>query len=334
MTRVLTVDVAEPDDLALAEAVTILAAGGLVAVPTETVYGLAADATNPVAAARIFAAKGRPTINPLIVHVNDVAMAQRCVADWPETAAALADAFWPGPLTLLLPRSSLIPDVVTAGLGTVGIRVPATRVVRRLIAALDRPLAAPSANRSTGISPTTAAHVRKDLAGRIDLILDAGPAEVGLESTVLDLTSDPPRILRPGPISEADIVEVLGRRLGVASTGQDPAAPHPSPGQMLVHYAPHTEAIRIEPDQWAGFSWPESAALLVVGQPDLPGPDGPVRRRIDLDEPETAMRGLYAALHELDALGVSTIVVIPPPDRPEWQAIRDRLSRATRPLRE
>ncbi len=328
MTRMLLVDVDTPDDAVLAEAVAVLRAGGLVAVPTETVYGLAADATNPVATARIFAAKGRPTINPLIVHVDGVEMAKRCVRSWPDSAAILAATFWPGPLTLLLPRSNLIPDVVTAGLDTVGIRVPATPVVRHLIAALDRPLAAPSANRSTGISPTTAAHVRKDLAGRIDMILDAGPSAVGLESTVLDLTVEPPRILRPGPISEAEIAEVLGRRLA-AETSVQIDGPFPSPGQMLVHYAPQTAALRVEREDWSTLTWPESAALLVVGQPDLPPPAGPVQRRVELVEPEAAMHDLYAVLHELDALGVAHIVVVLPPDEPQWRAIRDRLNRAT-----
>ncbi len=175
----------------------MLRRGGLVAFATETVYGLGADATDPAAVTGIFEAKGRPAVNPLIVHADGLEMARSCVASWPEEARILAEACWPGPLTLVLPRSARIPNVVTAGRETVGIRVPDTRVARLLIARTGRPVAAPSANRSTGISPTLARHVLKDLDGRIDLILDSGPTALGLESTVVDLSRDSPRLLRP-----------------------------------------------------------------------------------------------------------------------------------------
>ena len=200
-TRVIPVDPDEPDAGALAEAADILRGGGLVAFATETVYGLGADATNPEAVARIFEAKGRPSFNPLIVHADSTAMARRLVAGWPDEAEVLARCFWPGPLTLVLPRSGIIPDVVTAGRETVGVRVPRPEVARRLIAAAVCPVAAPSANRSTGISPTLASHVLRDLDGKVDLILDSGQTAVGLESTVVDLTLRQPRVLRPGPVT-------------------------------------------------------------------------------------------------------------------------------------
>ncbi len=203
-TRVLQVDRDEPDPAAISEAARVLRAGGLVAFATETVYGLGADATNPEAVARIFEAKGRPSTNPLIVHVADKADALACVAEWPGRADRLADRFWPGPLTLVLPRSSIIPDIVTAGQETVGVRVPRSGVARWLILEAGCPVAAPSANRSTGISPTEARHVLKDLDGKVDLVLDSGPTGVGIESTVLDLsgtehpTAPPARCCDPG----------------------------------------------------------------------------------------------------------------------------------------
>ena len=185
--------------------------GGLVAFATETVYGLGAIATLPEAVSRIFAAKERPAINPVIVHVAGVAQAGHCVAEWPATAQTLAERFWPGPLTLVLNRSAIIPDQVTAGNDTVGVRAPAGKVARGLIERTGQPIAAPSANRSNRISPTRAEHVLADLDGRIDLIIDSGPTALGLESTVLDLTTSTPRLLRPGPISIEELEAVLGR---------------------------------------------------------------------------------------------------------------------------
>src|SRR4051794_3459108 len=233
-TRVIAVDPRQPDPSVLEEAARVLMRGGLVAFATETVYGLGADATNPEAVARIFAAKGRPTFNPLIVHASHTDMARACVADWPETAHALAGRFWPGPLTLVLPRSTIIDDIVTAGHDTVGVRIPEPPLARRLIAAAGRPIAAPSANRSTGVSPTLASHVLADLDGRIDLVLDSGQTAVGLESTVLDVTTRLPRILRPGPVTLSEIEGVLeGTRVrdheDNSSHGQQPVT---SPGQM------------------------------------------------------------------------------------------------------
>jgi L-threonylcarbamoyladenylate synthase len=328
-TRTLLVDPDHPDRSILDEAARILRSGGLVAFGTETVYGLGADATSPAAVARIFEAKGRPAYNPLIVHAATAEMARRCVSAWPEPAERLAQRFWPGPLTLVLPRSAMIPDIVTAGRATVAVRVPAPAVARELIARAGRPLAAPSANRSTGVSPTLARHVLDDLDGRIDLILDSGATTHGLESTVLDLTPQPPRLLRPGALPVALLEEALG---GVAiEQGVILATDRPSsPGQLAIHYAPRTPAIRVgDPDAFAQIAWPGRSALVVIGYRAWPNPPGNVPR-IDLDTPEATGRSLYALLRDLDAKGLDLIVIVPPPDQPEWQAIRDRLWRATR----
>ncbi len=208
LTRTLVVDPNEPDPAAIDEAARVLREGGLVAFATETVYGLGADATNPAAVARIFEAKGRPAYNPLIVHVDGVEMARACLTEFTSSDESIVSQWWPGPVTFVYYRSALIPDIVTAGSPTVGVRAPKPAVARELIRALGRPIAAPSANRSTGISPTRAEHVLKDLDGRIDLVLDSGPTEVGLESTVVDMTRWYPRILRPGPVTVEQLARV------------------------------------------------------------------------------------------------------------------------------
>src|SRR5690242_6187855 len=231
-------EVLRVDAAALARAAAVLRGGGLVAFPTETVYGLGANALDPAAVARIFAAKGRPATNPLIVHVAEAAEAVRVAAAWPEAAARLAERFWPGPLTLVLPRRDTVPDAVTAGGPTVAVRVPAHPVARALIRAAGVPVAAPSANRSTQVSPTRAAHVLTGLDGRIDLLLDGGPTAGGLESTVLAVTASPPRLLRRGLVRPGEIEAVVGAlaRSGpvAAATGQV----LPSPGMLGRHYAP------------------------------------------------------------------------------------------------
>lgn len=330
MTRILRIDPEQPDPAAIAEAAARIRLGQLVAFAAETVYGLGADATSAEAVAGIFAAKGRPAFNPLIVHAVDVAMARGCVAGWPGAADRLAGAFWPGPLTLVLPRSGMIPDIVTAGRETVGVRVPATAVALWLIDVAERPIAAPSANRSTGVSPTLAAHVADDLGGAVDLILDSGPTAIGLESTVLDLTTRVPRILRPGPITAQEIGSVLKRRV---RHGPEPAdrsdQSHASPGQMAVHYAPRTPAVRVEdPATLGAFPWPRRAAVLSFGE-RLASPP-PWVLSYHMASPEGAARNLYRLLRECDAAGLDLIVVVPPPDLPRWRAIRDRLRRATR----
>jgi L-threonylcarbamoyladenylate synthase len=337
-TRVVYVRPDEPDPAVIAEAAAILRSGGLVAFATETVYGLGADATNPSAVARIFEAKGRPSTNPLIVHVADKADARDCVAEWPDRADLLADRFWPGPLTLVLPRSSDIPDVVTAGQDTVGVRVPRTGVARWLIFESGRPIAAPSANRSTGISPTTAQHVIKDLDGKIDLILDSGQTTVGIESTVLDLSGDRPTILRPGQVTAEQIAEVLGEPVEGPELRHGLIGPATSPGQMAVHYAPRLPAYRLDRDKIPCEVIEGQFRTLIIGD----HPDRyPVSRNPDdgfnfhhLADPEAASAFLYAKLHDLDAVGpvyIDFILIIPPPDEPRWRAVRDRIWRATKP---
>jgi L-threonylcarbamoyladenylate synthase len=324
-TRILAVDRDAPDPAALAQAAAILRAGGLVAFATETVYGLGADATRAAAVRGIFAAKGRPADNPLIVHAADVAMARRCAARWPAAAVRLAE-LWPGPLTLVVPKADGIPDLVTAGLDSVGLRVPAPAVARGLIAAAGVPLAAPSANRSEHVSPTRAEHVLADLDGCIDLVLDSGPTDVGIESTVIDLTGTEPRLLRPGPLA----VERLAEHLGRAILAAQPAGPARSPGQRARHYAPRTPALRVgEIADLDRLLLGPDDVVLVVGHPgaahDLPA------QVIALPEPELAAQALYDTLRACDARGVRRIVVVMPPDAPVWQAVRDRLQRATVP---
>lgn len=332
-TRVIRLDPDHPDPSALDEAVDILTRRGLVAFATETVYGLGAIATEPDAVARIFAAKGRPAINPLIVHVAGCDQARECVSGWPDEASVLASRFWPGPLTMVLPRSDLIPDVVTAGRSTVGLRCPSGKVPLGLIERCGRPLAAPSANRSNRISPTRAEHVLADLDGRVDLILDSGPTALGLESSVIDLSGASPHLLRPGPIAVAEIEAALGGR-GVTAPSAGTATERPlSPGQLAIHYAPRTPAYRIEsPGELAGLPASlDPLALIVIGPADIPGPD-PATARFHLESPATASRRLYDVLHRCDEMQPAGIVVVMPPDRPEWLAVRDRLIRATRPL--
>ncbi len=334
-TRVLQVDPLQPSANALADATEVLLRGGLVAFATETVYGLGALATDPAAVDRIYQVKGRPSFNPLIVHVGGKVQARRCTAAWPDVADLLAGSFWPGPLTLVLERSDLIPDVVTAGRDTVGLRVPLPAVARGLIELVGQPLAAPSANRANRLSPTRAEHVLSDLDGRIDLILDSGPTSLGLESTVLDLTRSPFRILRPGPIGPEEIARCLGGLSQLASSREELAAPGDetpaSPGMLAVHYAPRTPAVRIDTaEDLATYSWPEQAALLVLGPTPLPHLPATIHIVV-LAEPGTAARKLYSILHELDARTLDEIVIVMPPDQPEWRTIRDRLNRATRP---
>ena len=264
-TRVIAVDPDQPDPAAIAEGARVIRDGGLVAFATETVYGLGADATNPEAVARIFEAKGRPPTNPLIVHVEGKEAARPCVADWPARAEILADRFWPGPLTLVLPRSGIIPDIVTAGQETVGVRVPKPPIARWLILEAGRPIAAPSANRSNRISPTEARHVLKDLDGRIDLILDSGPTTIGIESTVLGIWNSCPRILRPGEVTHGQIVEALGETVWYRDVPAERDIAARSPGQMAVHYAPITPAFRLDREHLPSAPINGPVAYLIIG---------------------------------------------------------------------
>lgn len=317
------------DPGAITEAAAVLRRGGLVAFPTETVYGLGANALDPSAVARIFAAKGRPANNPLIVHVLDAAAARSVVAVWPELADRLAQRFWPGPLTLVLPKNHAVPDTVTAGGPTVAVRVPAHPVALALLREAGVPVAAPSANRSGDLSPTTAEHVRRGLGDRVDVILDGGPCLGGLESTVLDVTTNPPRLLRPGLVSPTELAAVLGK------APQPPdrvceSEPLPSPGLLARHYAPRTitECIAHSAEDRVLKLVQNGGRIgwLTIEAPSNPG--GPaVVIRMPEDPKEYAAR-LYAELHQLDNLGLDRIVVSRPPDGEAWQAVHDRLRRA------
>jgi L-threonylcarbamoyladenylate synthase len=334
-TSVVALDPNEPDPAVLDLAAGIVKQGGLVAFATETVYGLGAVATNSAAVARIFEAKGRPALNPVIVHVTGVAQARECVDEWPKAAETLAARFWPGPLTLVLKRSAIIPDVVTAGLDTVAVRAPLGKVAFGLIERTGQPIAAPSANRSNRLSPTRALHVLADLDGRIDLVLDSGPTAVGLESTVIDLTTPVPRVLRPGPIATSRLASALGGARLIEHVPSDSIDRPSSPGQMPVHYAPSTSSFRA--DSLAELETiatrHDDIAVVIVGEQSTPTLPQFVRQVV-LDTPEIASRLLYETLHRYDLLGLSAIVVVMPPGLPEWEAVRDRLLRATRPLGE
>jgi len=295
------------------QAVEILRRGGLVAFPTETVYGLGADATNALAVRRIFEAKGRPSTNPLICHVADEAIARRYAKDWPLAASRIVERYWPGPITLVLPKADAIVDEVTAGKQTVGLRVPNHPLTLELLRAFDGPLAGPSANRSTHVSPTLARHVRDELGDAVDLILDGGPCAVGIESTVLDLSMDVPTILRPGGISRVQIEEVLGP-VRVLNMVTEVTTPAQSPGQHAIHYAPTTPAFRFHPRDRANLDTTDAAIV-----------------ELTLD-PQTYARNLYARLRLLDTQELRAIYVEMPPDLPEWAAVRDRITRATKPL--
>ena len=295
--------VAPYSDDAVAEAARLILAGEPVAVPTETVYGLAADATNAKAVARIFEAKKRPSFNPLIVHVSTIASAES-IGELNAEARRLAERHWPGPLTLVVPlrQGAGIASIVTAGLPTIGLRIPAHPAMQALLRAVDRPLAAPSANASGSISPTRAEHVLKSLGGRILLIIDAGATERGLESTIVAATGGPPRLLRPGPI-EVDAEQASGAKIE-------------APGQLAAHYAP-SKPLRLsvtaaEPDEyWIGFG-------------DVRG-DANLSPSADLVE---AAARLFDLLHQADEAGRSRIAVAPIPDSGLGAAINDRLRRA------
>jgi L-threonylcarbamoyladenylate synthase len=322
-TRVLAVDPQWPDPAVLRAAAGLLRAGRLVAFPTETVYGLGADGLDSAAVARIYAAKGRPSTNPLILHVDGLPMAQGLCSRWPEAAVRLAEAFWPGPLTLVLPRQDGVPDTVTGGGDTVALRMPAHRVPLSLIGLLGRPLAAPSANLSERVSPTRAEHVLEDLEGRIALILDGGPTARGLESTVVDLSTDGPRILRPGPIPPALLRRLLGR-VEVGSL-QPVTGPAPSPGLGLRHYAPRLPLVLRGPGEpLPGFG---PVAWLAFGEARTDPPPGTARVGMPRD-PDAYGARLYAALRALDQPSFHSIVVDLPPPTEGWAAVHDRLRRA------
>jgi L-threonylcarbamoyladenylate synthase len=310
----LNTDVRAFDGDAIAHAATLVRAGHPVAVPTETVYGLAADATNGDAVAAIYAAKGRPSFNPLIVHVPDMAAAER-LGVFGAAARALAAAFWPGPLTMVVPRRADCPvaSVATAGLDTIALRVPAHRAMRALLAASDRPLAAPSANASGRISPTTAAHVLASLNGRIAMVIDDGPCAAGIESTIVRVEQARIDILRPGPVTADMLEQATGMRVGVAMHDGDKVI---APGQLASHYAP-TKPLRL--NVVAAETDAHHIGFGAVAGDDNLSPSG--------DLVEAAAR-LFDLLHRADASDRATIAIAPIPDAGLGTAINDRLRRA------
>lgn len=318
-------DAASPE--ALARAAAVLRQGGLVAFPTETVYGLGAVALDADAVDRVFAAKGRPPTNPVIVHVAGADEVGLVAEVGP--ALARVRCFWPGPLTAVLPRGAAVPDIVTAGGPTVAVRVPAHPVARELIRLTGAPLAAPSANRSTRLSPTRAEHVLADLGGVVDVILDGGPTTGGIESTVIDLTRQPPRLLRPGLITRGQLEAVLGP-IEVADARVDERAALPSPGMMAKHYAPRTPLEAVENEGAARVAELAAQGRRVGWVTWFAVSDifpGVTHRELPGDAAGYAA-GLYATLHELDAAGLDRLVVALPPAGDEWLAVRDRLRRA------
>jgi len=305
----------------VARAAQILRAGGLVAFPTETVYGLGADASNPKAVARLYAVKRRPADHPVIVHFDGAERAFTWARDVPESARTLAKRFWPGPLTMILKRSPLAPDRITGGQDNVGLRVPAHPLAHELLAVFAGGIAAPSANRFGLVSPTSAAHVRADLAGDVDLVLDGGPCEVGIESTIVELSGAKPAVLRPGRISAAEIEAALD--LVVAEKSVD--VPR-HPGGLERHYAPRTPA-RLVPVHELDREiarLKDKVAVLAFSRPD---------ERVDYwlrmpREPQAYAQKLYAALRELDSAQCEAMLIEAPPSTPEWAAVLDRLRRA------
>lgn len=332
--RIARIDPAHPDPDEIAGAAALLRSGRLVAFPTETVYGLGANALDASAIDRIYAAKGRPAYNPLIVHVADAAAAMLVVREWNDRAERLAAAFWPGPLTLVLPKRAEVPDIATAGLPSVAVRVPSHPVAHALIAAARMPIAAPSANKSTEISPTTAAHVAKSLGDTVDLILDGGPTSVGIESTVIDISGPTATLLRPGTISVPEIEAVIGpvavaRASGALGTGASTAA-RPSPGMLDKHYAPRARLVLADASEAAARVERERAdgrqvGAIMIGAPVEPSP---TVVRLPADALGYAQR-LYEALHRLDDAGCEVIVVERVPSSPEWVGVADRLRRAS-----
>jgi L-threonylcarbamoyladenylate synthase len=312
----------------VARAAAVLRAGGLVAFPTETVYGLGADARNPAGVARIFSAKGRPADHPLIVHLADASQLAQWAREVPPAARRLAEAFWPGPLTLVLPRRADVPDAVTGGLDTVALRVPDQPLALALLRACGGGVAAPSANRHGRVSPTTAAHVREELADAVDLVLDGGPCAVGIESTIVEVTAAQPRILRPGSITAADLERVLGVPVAEVPSG---AGAVRAPGRMASHYAPRACVVlataagaAAEAGRWRAGG--QRVGVLAAERPA--GLDESVAwLRLDGDARRQAAQ-LYRRLREADHAGLQVLVAVPPPDEGIGRALRDRLCRA------
>ncbi len=318
-----------PDRATLQRAAALLRAGQLVAFPTETVYGLGANALDERAVQRIYDAKGRPAMNPIIVHVANIDAARDLTPEWTDAADALARAFWPGPLTLVVRKSPAIPAIVTAGGDTVGLRVPAHPVALALLHEADIPVAAPSANLSNQVSPTSAAHVLRGLGDRVDLIIDGGDTHVGIESTVVDVTGGVPRVLRPGMLSRESIAEVVG-----AAHSPEPHSPgaRRSPGMLATHYAPRApmkvfakdDRARVSAAVADGVAKSKNVGVMVFTSLHVPG----THERLMPTDATGYARALYATLHALDDLGCDVIWIERPPMAPEWAGILDRVMRA------
>lgn len=329
-TTVCSIDPGAPAPAIIATAAQTLRRGGLVAFPTETVYGLGANALDTQAVARIFAAKGRPANNPLIVHVADLESARCLAAEWPDAAVRLVERFWPGPLTLVVKKTAAVPAIVTADGPTVALRSPAHKVALAILAAAGIPIAAPSANRSSRLSPTRAEHVRRDLEGHIDILLDAGPTAGGLESTVLDVSTPTPRLLRPGLVSPAEIEAVIGPierpHLSTSASNDQPLR---SPGLIGRHYSPRTRVECIEGNACRRVDELSHQGLRLgwinLGEEKIDFP-GVICRIMPRDVRRYAAE-FYAVLHDLDAAGLDCILVELPPRTDEWLAIHDRLRR-------
>jgi L-threonylcarbamoyladenylate synthase len=330
-TEILPAHTPELFQQAVRRAAELLRAGEVVALPTETVYGLAANALDAQAVSKIFQIKGRPARNPIIVHVASVEMAKHCVAVFPALAEKLARAFWPGPLTLVLPRANTIPKNVTAEGETVGVRWPSHPLIQAVIRECDFPLAAPSANLSNLVSPTNATHVRTQLDGKIPAIVDGGQCSVGIESAVLDLTVSPPEILRPGMIHRESLAAA---GMVVAAGRRDETESLKSPGQLKKHYAPKAKLLV--------WNWNDDEELEqkikklrlktqnchIIAHAQIPSPEPFARVCVIPHDAEAFARAIYAELHRCDEDGAQTIVVEAPPNAPEWYGITDRLKRA------
>jgi L-threonylcarbamoyladenylate synthase len=332
--RVLCLDARAPDARIIAEAVEVLRRGGLVAMPTETVYGLAARALDEHAVARVYAAKGRPARHPLIAHVESEMQARGLAASWPARASRLAEAFWPGPLTVIVERAPHIPAGVSGGGPSIALRAPSHPVALALLRALGEPVAAPSANRFQGLSPTTAGHVVKQLGDAVDLVLDAGPCEAGIESTVVDLRPSRSRVLRPGALDLAALRRVLPdvETPTESVRGDEPRA---APGMEARHYAPRARLLVADSGEEAGRMASRHASTgarvgLVTHQPWLSSvtPSNVLARPLPSDPTQYA-RLLYSTLHELDDAGVDLIVVQRVPQEEAWWAVSDRLRRGS-----
>jgi L-threonylcarbamoyladenylate synthase len=329
-TEILKTDSPESFAAAVQRAATLLKAGEVVALPTETVYGLAANALDADAVAKIYSIKGRPSHNPIIVHVSDMSLAKRCVNVWPHYADKLATSFWPGPLTLVLPRARTIPDIVTAGGETVGVRWPAHPFIQAVIRECGFPLAAPSANLSNSISPTSSSHVADQLDGKLRLIVDGGDSQVGIESTVIDLDSAQPRVLRPGMIHEESLAAAMGVERFTSTIGESTTTLR-SPGLLRKHYSPRAKLLvlnwRDADDLKSRITHPASRAYIIC-HTHIPSHESFSRVTVLPRDAAAFARSIYAELHRCDAAGAETIIVEALPDLPEWRGVADRLTRA------